>query len=130
MHILISCCFENCLLSDICIKGHNLVCTPVVYATDRSKAVDPVLFLFFVALWFILRGTSCFKVFPCSLSSCFFFFIPFSIVFTSLGEEGAGLCVSCAIVCFVRVGFCHFSLPLGVRVRLRFLIVALPALFY
>ena len=23
---MISCCLENCLLSDICIKGHNLVC--------------------------------------------------------------------------------------------------------
>ena len=28
----------------------------VVYSTDRSKAVVPVLVLFFVALWFILRG--------------------------------------------------------------------------
>ena len=28
----------------------------VVYSTDRSKAVDPVLVLLFVALWFILRG--------------------------------------------------------------------------
>ena len=31
----------------------------VVYATDRSKAVVSVLFLFYVALWFILRGASC-----------------------------------------------------------------------
>ena len=30
--------------------------TPVVYSTDRSKAVVPVLVLLFVALWFILRG--------------------------------------------------------------------------
>ena len=31
--------------------------TPVVYSTDRSKAVArPVLVLFFVALWFILRS--------------------------------------------------------------------------
>ena len=29
---------------------------PVVYSTDRSKAVGPVLVLLFVALWFILRG--------------------------------------------------------------------------
>ena len=36
--------------------------TPVVYATDRSKAVEPVLFLSCVALWFILRGASCFPV--------------------------------------------------------------------
>ena len=34
--------------------------SPVVYATDRSKAVVPVLFLFCVALWFILRGASWF----------------------------------------------------------------------
>ena len=29
---------------------------PVVYSTDRSKAVLPVLVLLFIALWFILRG--------------------------------------------------------------------------
>ena len=28
----------------------------VVYSTDRSKAVVPVLVLLFIALWFILRG--------------------------------------------------------------------------
>ena len=28
----------------------------VVYSTDRSKAVVPVLVLPFVAMWFILRG--------------------------------------------------------------------------
>ena len=28
----------------------------VVYSTDRSKAVFPLLVLLFVALWFILRG--------------------------------------------------------------------------
>ena len=75
------------------VKNTNL---PIVYATDRSEAVVPVLFLFCVALWFILRGTSC-LVLPCSLSSCFF--SPFSIVITSLGEEGAGLCASRAFVC-------------------------------
>ena len=32
---------------------------PVIYATDRSKAVVPVLFLSCVALWFMLRGASC-----------------------------------------------------------------------
>ena len=30
--------------------------TPVVYSIDRSKTVVPVSVLFFVALWFILRG--------------------------------------------------------------------------
>ena len=29
---------------------------PVVYSTDRYKAVVPVFILLFVALWFILRG--------------------------------------------------------------------------
>ena len=40
----------------------------VVYATDRSKAVVLVLFLFCVYLWFLLRDVSC--CLACSLSSC------------------------------------------------------------
>ena len=103
-----------------------------VYATDRSKAVVLVLFLFCVALWFILPGASCFIVLPCSLSSCFF--IPFSIVITSSGEEGAGLqciCFSCICLFVLHVFvFCPFSLPLAVRGWLRFVIVALPGIFY
>ena len=92
------------------MKSPGSLC-PIVYATDRSKAVVPVLFLFCVALWFILRGASCFKVFPCSLSSCFV--IPFSIVINSLGEEGAGLYASRAFLCFVRVSFVIFLFLLG-----------------
>ena len=38
--------------------------TPVVYSTDRSKAVVPVIVLLFVALWFILRGDLLY-VLPC-----------------------------------------------------------------
>ena len=37
---------------------------PVVYSSDRSKAVVPVLVVLFVALWFILRGDLLY-VFPC-----------------------------------------------------------------
>ena len=37
---------------------------PVVYSTDSSKAVVPVLVLLLVALWFILRG-NLFYVLPC-----------------------------------------------------------------
>ena len=98
----------------------------VLYTTDPSEAVGPVLFIFCVALWFILRGASCFKVFPCPLFSCFI--IPLSIMITLSGEEGAGLCASHAFVCFVHVSFCHFSLPPGGW--LRSVIMALPGLFY
>ena len=88
-----------------------------------------MLFLFCVALWFILWGASCFKVFPCSLSSCFV--ITLSIVIPSLGKDGAGLCASRAFVLlFLLVSFCHFSLSLGVGGWLRFVIVALPGLLY
>ena len=37
---------------------------PLVYSTDRSKAVVPVLVLLFVALWFVLRGDWLY-VLPC-----------------------------------------------------------------
>ena len=55
-----------------------LLIPPVVYSTDYSKAVVPVLVLPFVALWFILRGDLFYVVL------CYFvlvFFSPFSIVF-------------------------------------------------
>ena len=38
--------------------------SPVVYSTDRSKAVVPVLVFLFLALWFILRGDLLY-VLPC-----------------------------------------------------------------
>ena len=41
---------------------------PVVYSADRSKTVVPVLVLFFVALWFILRG-NCFMYYLVSFCS-------------------------------------------------------------
>ena len=37
---------------------------PVVYSTDRSKAVVPVLVLLVVALWFILQGDLLYVI-PC-----------------------------------------------------------------
>ena len=37
---------------------------PVVFSTDLSNAVMPVLVVLFVALWFILRG-DLFYVLPC-----------------------------------------------------------------
>ena len=39
------------------LDGRKSALNPtLVYSTDRSKAVIPVLVLLFVALWFILRG--------------------------------------------------------------------------
>ena len=99
----------------------------MVYSTDRSKAVVPVLVLFFVALWFILRS-DLLDVFPCFiLFLCFS--SPFSIAITSLGEERANLSAFRMFVRFVLVWICRFSLPLGVWEGLRFVIVALPGLF-
>ena len=89
---------------------------PVVYSTDRSKAVVPVLVLLFVDLWLLLRGDLLY-VFPCViLFLCFF--SPFSIA-------GAFR----AFVRFMLVWICQFPLPLGVWEGLRFVIVALPGLF-
>ena len=69
-----------------CKSALNL---PVVYSADCSKAVVPVLVLFFVALWFILRGNLFYF-----LTLCYFvlvFFSPFSIAIISLQEKRATL---------------------------------------
>ena len=97
--------------------------SPVVYSTDRSKAVVPVLVLLFAALWFILRG----HLFLC-LTVWYFvlvFFSPFSIA--SLVEDSANHSVFRTFVQFARV--CLFPLPLGVWEGLRFAMVAFPGLF-
>ena len=84
---------------EVCRQLKIFLSPTVVCAADRSKAVVPMFFLLCVALWVLLRGASYFKVFLCSLFSCFV--IPFSIVITSLVEEGAGLCASRAFVCLL-----------------------------
>ena len=56
----------------------------MVYSTDRSKAVVPVLVLLFRALWFILRGDLLY-VFLCYF--VLMFFNPFSIAIPSLWEK-------------------------------------------
>ena len=100
---------------------------PVVYSTDGSRAVVPMLVLLFAALWFILRG-DLFYVLPCViLFLCFF--SPFSIAITSLGEERANLSAFRTFVRFVLVWICRFPLHFGVWEGLRFVIVALPGLF-
>ena len=98
----------------------------MIYSTDRSKAVVPVLVLLSVALWFILRG-DLFYFLPWGiLSLCFFSF--FSIAITSLGEERANVSAFRTFVRFALVWFCLFPLPLGVWEGLRLVIVAFPGL--
>ena len=77
-----------------CKSALNL---PVVYSTDRSMAVVPVLVLLFVLC----------------LTLCHFvlvFFSLFSIAITSLGEERANLSAFRTFVRFVLVWICRFPL--------------------
>ena len=92
------------------------------------KAVVPVLVLLFVDLWFILRG-DLFYVLPCIMFFLCFFFSPFTIAITSLGEGKAHLSDFRTAVRFMLVCFCRFPLHLGVWEGLRFVIVALPGLY-
>ena len=82
----------------------------VVYSTDRSKAVVPVLVLLFVALWFILRGDVLY-VFPCVI-----LFLCFSVLLVlRLPRLGKRELIS---VLFVRL----FDLCLFVFVGFLFLL--------
>ena len=100
---------------------------PVVYSTDRSKAVVPVLVLLFVALWFILRGDWLYA-FPCVI-----LFLCFSILLVlrlpRLGKRELILVLFVRLFDLCLFGFVGFLFLLGVWERLRFVIVALPGLF-
>ena len=100
---------------------------PVVYSTDRSKAVVPVLVLLFVAFWFILRGDLLY-VFPCVI-----LFLCFSILLVlrlpRLGKRELILVLFVRLFDLCLFGFARFPLPLGVWEGLQFVIVALPGLF-
>ena len=63
---------------------------PVVYSTDRSKAVVPVLVLLFVAMWFILRG-DLFYVLPCVIL-CLCFSVVLALLLPRLGKRELILC--------------------------------------
>ena len=79
--------------------------TLVVYSTDFSKTVIPVLVLLFVALWFILRGYL-FYVLPCDI-----LFLCFSVLLAlrlpSLGKRERNL------VLFVRSFNCAWDLSVS-----------------
>ena len=86
-----------------------------------STLCFPVLFC--VALWFIPRELNVLK----SRALCPRFSVCFSILVTSLGEEGAGLCASRTFVCLfcacMFLSFFSSSWP-------RFVIVASSGPFY
>ena len=103
---------------------------PVFDATDRSKEVVPVLFLILCSFVIYTKGAVV-NVLKFSRALCPRFSVCFSILITSLGEEGAGLCASRTFNCvFCACIFLSFSLPLGVGGWLRLVIVAYPSPFY
>ena len=95
------------------LAGHKSALNPpVVYSTDCSKAVVPVLVFLFVALWFILRG-NLFYVLPCVI-----LFLVFSVLLAlrlpCLGKR------ELVLVLFVRL----FNLRLFGFVCFLFLLVS------
>ena len=100
---------------------------PVVYSTDRSKAMVPVLVLLFVALWFILRGDLLY-VFPCVI-----LFLCFSVLLVlrlpRLGKRELILVFFVPLFDLSLFGFVGFLFLLGSGKGCGFLIVALPGLF-
>ena len=83
----------------------------MVYSTDRSEAVVPVLVLLFVALWFIPRG-DVFYVLPCVILFLFFSVL-LALRLPRMGKR------ELILVLFIRLFelhflFCLFPLSLGV----------------
>ena len=92
----------------ICKSALN---SPVVYSTDRSKAVVPELVLLFVALWFILRGDLLY-VFPCVI-----LFLCFSVLLVlrlpRLGKRELILVLFVLLFDLCLFGFVGFLFLLG-----------------
>ena len=99
----------------------------LVYSTDRSKAVVPVLVLLFVALWFI-RRFDLFYVLPCVI-----LFLCFSVLLElrlpRLRKREPLLVIFVWFVRFALVWFCLFPLPLCVWEELRFVMMAIHGIF-
>ena len=99
---------------------HPLPRSPVVNSTDRSKAVVPMLVLFFVALWFILRG-DLFYVLPCVIL-CLCFSVLLALRLPRLGKRECfshvcsicvclDLSVSSSSWCLGRAAVCDCGTP-------------------
>ena len=105
-----------------CIK--SALNPTVVYSTDRSQAVVPVVVLLFVALWFILRG-DLFYVFPCVI-----LFLCFSVLLAvqlpRLGKRALILVLFVRLFDLCLFGFVGFLFLLVSG--LRFVIVAFSGL--
>ena len=88
------------------VKLASCKSAPVVYSTDRSKAVVPVLVLLFVALWFILRGDLLY-VLPCAI-----FFLCFSVLLAlrlpRLGKRKLILVLFVCLIVLCLFGFVGF----------------------
>ena len=96
----------------------------MVYSTDRSKAVVPVLVLLFVALWVILQ-VDLFYVLPCVI-----LFLCFSVLLAlrlpRLGKRELILVLFIRLFDLCLFGFVDFLFHLVSGKGLRFVIVALP----
>ena len=74
----------------------------VVYCTNRSKAVVPVLVLLFVALWFILRGDWFYAL------SCVILFLCLSVRLPRLGKRELILVLFVRLIDLCLFGFVGF----------------------
>ena len=82
-------------------------------------------------MWFCGLYHGSFNVLKSSRALCPRFSVWFSILIAPLGgEEAVFVLLVHLFVCFARVCFCPFSLPLGVEGWLRFVIVAYPGPVY
>ena len=98
----------------------------MVYFTDCSKAVVPVLVLFFVALWFILRGYLFYVLLCVILFVCLSVLLAFRL--PRLGKRALILMLFVRFFELRLFSFvCFFFLIWSGK--LRFVIVALPGLF-
>ena len=93
------------------LAGRKSALNPsVVYSTDRSKAVVPMLVLLFVALWYILRG-GLFYVLPCVI-----LFLCFSVLLAlrlpRLGKKELILVIFVRLFDLCLFGFVGFLLLL------------------
>ena len=78
----------------------------MVYSTDRSKAVVPVLVLLFVVFWFILRGDLLY-VLPCVvLFLCFSVFLALRL--PRLGKRELNLVLFVRLIDLCLFGFVGF----------------------